>query len=266
VLYAVLLFAHSWLRWIVLGGVLVLAVRALRARAADAPWSSRDDRAWSAIVGLAGLQMIAGLVLLLWASPIARAAWSAGIRAMLDEPVLLVFGVVHPLGMFTAVAALHGGWGRIRKLTRDAATARMRHAIALRSVVVFVAIAAATIPWPGLPWGRPLVRTHVTATTSSTTHARHVPAAYARCTSCHGESGRGDGPAAAGLVPRPRSFADAAWQAKATDAAIGNVIRRGGAAVGRSPLMPPHADLDDDEVRSLVAFIRACAAKSPEMP
>ena len=36
----------------------------------------------------------------------------------------------------------------------------------------------------------------------------------ARCSTCHGIAGLGNGAAAAGLNPKPRSFADPAWQAR----------------------------------------------------
>ncbi|MDP3274675.1 MAG: hypothetical protein Q8Q09_05725 [Deltaproteobacteria bacterium] len=64
-----------------------------------------------------------------------------------------------------------------------------------------------------------------------------------RCASCHGSEGRGDGVAAAGLQPRPRNFADPAWHDRANDAYLRRVIVEGGAAVGRSALMPPAPDL-----------------------
>jgi cytochrome c5 len=63
------------------------------------------------------------------------------------------------------------------------------------------------------------------------------------CSTCHGSSGLGDGPGAAAINPKPRSFADAAWQASVSDEHIGKVIVFGGAAVGKSPFMPAQPDL-----------------------
>jgi len=58
------------------------------------------------------------------------------------------------------------------------------------------------------------------------------------CASCHGVSGSGDGPAAVSLDPRPAAFADPEfWQTRTRESVI-DVITRGGAAVGKSPLMP----------------------------
>lgn len=78
-----------------------------------------------------------------------------------------------------------------------------------------------------------------------------------RCTPCHGPAGAGDGPASAGLTPRPRNFQDKAWQTAVSDEHIERIISYGGAAVGRSPAMPPNPDLSDKpEVRALREYIR----------
>ena len=79
-----------------------------------------------------------------------------------------------------------------------------------------------------------------------------------RCIPCHGENGRGDGPAGKALKPPPRNFTDKTWQAKVTDAHIEDVILHGGASVGLSPVMPPHADLEHkrDLLKAMRKLIR----------
>ncbi len=80
----------------------------------------------------------------------------------------------------------------------------------------------------------------------------------ARCATCHGPKGGGDGPAAVAFQVKPRSFEDKGWQAKTTDAAIKQVILKGGAEVGLNPAMPPAPDLANDErLNELVALIRS---------
>lgn len=80
----------------------------------------------------------------------------------------------------------------------------------------------------------------------------------ARCASCHGDDGRGDGPAAGGLDPKPRDFTSAQWQAEVTDEQIERVIAYGGAALGKSAAMPSHPDLDANKLtlNALRAYIR----------
>ena len=75
-----------------------------------------------------------------------------------------------------------------------------------------------------------------------------------RCSVCHGKTGRGDGPAAAGLAPSPRNYHDQAWQAGVTDDQIEKAIVYGGAAVGRSPAMVANPDLGGKP--ELVAALR----------
>ncbi|MBK8975667.1 MAG: cytochrome c [Planctomycetes bacterium] len=79
------------------------------------------------------------------------------------------------------------------------------------------------------------------------------------CSTCHGNNGHGDGPASAGLEPKPRSFADRQWQASVDDAHIRTVITLGGAAVGKSPNMPPQPQLKSRPgvVQGLAEIIRA---------
>ena len=64
-----------------------------------------------------------------------------------------------------------------------------------------------------------------------------------RCATCHGPTGEGNGPASQGLTPKPRNFHDADWQKSVNDAHIDKIIEYGGAAVGKSPAMPPNPDL-----------------------
>ena len=79
-----------------------------------------------------------------------------------------------------------------------------------------------------------------------------------RCATCHGATGTGDGAAAAALNPKPRNYHDGAWQKSVTDEQIEKTIVQGGAAVGKSPLMPPNPDLADKP--KTVAGLRAIAA------
>ena len=79
------------------------------------------------------------------------------------------------------------------------------------------------------------------------------------CASCHGGDGTGNGPAAAALNPKPRNYTDAAWQAAITDDLIAQTIVKGGAAMGKSPLMPAHPQFESkpEVVAELVKKIRA---------
>lgn len=83
------------------------------------------------------------------------------------------------------------------------------------------------------------------------------------CSTCHGSSGHGDGPGAAAINPKPRSFADVAWQDSVTDEHIQKVIVFGGAAVGKSPFMPAQPDLkgQKDVLDALTRIVRGFRGK-----
>ena len=82
-----------------------------------------------------------------------------------------------------------------------------------------------------------------------------------RCTTCHGASGAGDGPASAGLVPKPRNFTSPEWQKAVTDDHLEQIIQYGGAAVGLSPAMPANPDLTSKPAvgAALVQYVRGLA-------
>jgi high-affinity iron transporter len=73
----------------------------------------------------------------------------------------------------------------------------------------------------------------------------------ATCAACHGPEGRGNGPAAVALNPRPTDFTNAAQRQTTTDEAVSDVIehgRRGMPAFGRT--------LTSTQIDSLVAHLK----------
>ncbi|MCP5058680.1 MAG: cytochrome c [bacterium] len=83
------------------------------------------------------------------------------------------------------------------------------------------------------------------------------------CTTCHGTTGKGDGPAGAALTPPPRDFSIGEFKYDADkngtageDADLTLVIKNGAAAYGGNPVMAPWGHLDDAALANLVAFIR----------
>ena len=79
------------------------------------------------------------------------------------------------------------------------------------------------------------------------------------CVTCHGNKGKGDGPAGRNLKLPPRSFGDSSWQDGITDAQIKEIIVKGGAAVNKSKDMPPNPELagNDKDLNSLVEKVRS---------
>jgi mono/diheme cytochrome c family protein len=77
------------------------------------------------------------------------------------------------------------------------------------------------------------------------------------CASCHGPKGAGDGPIAASMNPRPANHGDHVYMATLSDGHLYTVISKGGAAVGKSPMMAPWGGVINEQgIRDLIAFIR----------
>ncbi len=78
------------------------------------------------------------------------------------------------------------------------------------------------------------------------------------CASCHGVSGKGDGPAATALSPKPRDLTDKKYMSGLKDDYIKKLVKEGGQAVGKSPLMPPMGSaLKDDDLENVIAYVRS---------
>jgi len=84
------------------------------------------------------------------------------------------------------------------------------------------------------------------------------------CASCHGTSGKGDGPVGIALPePKPRDFTVAAFKfdtdkdgKPGTDADLFNVVKNGAAAYGGNPMMAPWAQLPDADITDIIVYVR----------
>jgi len=82
------------------------------------------------------------------------------------------------------------------------------------------------------------------------------------CSMCHGAGGKGDGPSAQGLEPKPADFTNCKAMAKDSDDVLFKIIKGGGQSAGRSTVMPAWGDsLSDQQIGALVKFIRGLCKK-----
>jgi len=81
------------------------------------------------------------------------------------------------------------------------------------------------------------------------------------CVACHGETGHGDGIAAAALNPKPRNLSEKAYMDTLSDAHIFKVIKEGGAAVGKSMFMTAWGPVlkTDEAIHDVAAYVRTLA-------
>ncbi len=79
------------------------------------------------------------------------------------------------------------------------------------------------------------------------------------CSGCHGEAGKGDGAMGAALNPKPKDLSDKAYNGSLKNDYLIKLIKGGGQAVGKSPMMPNVGSLKDGEVADVIAYIRSLA-------
>jgi mono/diheme cytochrome c family protein len=114
-----------------------------------------------------------------------------------------------------------------------------------------------------------LLAVFVTLSLTNTSHAGAVPRAdsvqkssanelYSKyCASCHGESGKGNGPKAASFRLHLHSFADCERMEMRSDAVLYLIIKDGSAGIELPPGMPAFdGQLTESQIVSLIGYIR----------
>ena len=249
-LHAIVLFLHSYQRWLVVGLAIAVAVRALGNSKSARPWSTSEDGLHAAFVWSMRIQFILGALLYLLLSPITDAFFE-NVRGGLKLTELRFFGLEHVVMMLAAVAITDAGRARSKRIA-DPRSRRRR--VGLTSGIPLLLMLAA-VPWPFMPAKRPLFRSPPASAQVRTQLPACPPTYQSRCVACHGGDGRGDGVLASGLKPAPRDFTSSAWRGTRTPVELRRVIREGGPALGLSPLMPANTDLSDAELDALVSCV-----------
>ena len=122
--------------------------------------------------------------------------------------------------------------------------------------------------WSWMPLAAAVAMILAPASISTTARAAEVDLKAAAsnysdsCVDCHGESGTGDGKKAAELKSKPADYTNCAVMTKLSDDYLFNVIKNGGASVGKGKEMADFGKAyDDDEIRGLVAYVRTFCKK-----
>ncbi len=86
-----------------------------------------------------------------------------------------------------------------------------------------------------------------------------------KCSRCHGDEGRGDGPVFVKKGERISDWTQHIALADVDDAYLAEIIVKGGKALGKSPKMMKYGrKLNEEQVGALVTFIRALAPAEAE--
>jgi len=152
-MYDLVLLVHSWLRWLVLLAAVAAVIRAIGGVNTRRPWTPLDNRGGLWLTAVLDLQMVLGLVLYGFLSPVTRSGF-IDMAAAMKVPEVRFFLADHPVGMIVAIALAHVGRVRIRK----AGDSESRHKRALVFFGLALVIMLLSIPWPFLSAPRPLFR------------------------------------------------------------------------------------------------------------
>ncbi len=149
-MYSIVLLIHSWFRWVTLLAAIGAVVNAYR------PLADRElpGRLWDRFyMTTLDIQVFLGLWLYLGLSPFTVDSLNNMSQTM-KTPALRFFAIEHIFGMLVAMALVRAG--RIMaNSARTPESARKRRLIMFTLGLVAM---LATIPWPGLVYGRPLFR------------------------------------------------------------------------------------------------------------
>jgi hypothetical protein len=152
-MYTAVLALHSWLRWVVLLLGVLAVVRGIAGASGRRGWTPADERVGLFFTIALDVQLLIGLLLYFVFSPITRAALG-DFGAAMGSSGLRFWAVEHVFGMLVGLILAHRGRSRSRKLTDPVA----RHRVAAIFFALALVAIAASIPWPGMPNGRPLWR------------------------------------------------------------------------------------------------------------
>lgn len=144
-MYTGFLHLHDTLRWLLLLSLVTTLVKYLIGWLGNQPWKKTDNLMGIIFTSLMDLQLLVGLVLYFFLSPITKFAFSDFGAAMKDTE-LRFYAVEHFLMMLIAVILVHIGRAKSKKAATDAGKfkiATLFYGFAL--VVMLVAI-----PWSRL--------------------------------------------------------------------------------------------------------------------
>jgi hypothetical protein len=153
-LYSIVLTLHSFVRWVLVIVAVVAVVRAFAGWLGKKEWTALDSRLGVLLSSSADLQMLLGLILYIFLSPLTQAAFKNFGGAM-SVPVLRYWGVEHIVMLFAAVVLIHIGQMMAK---------RAEPALKYKWAAIFLGLALlamlVAIPWPFLAVGsgRPWIR------------------------------------------------------------------------------------------------------------
>ncbi len=144
-MYEILLSTHSYLRWIITILAVLVIVKAVLGLMNKTEFTNSDSKFGLFFMISCDIQLLIGLLLYCWASPITTSAFADFGAAMKDKE-LRFWAVEHITGMLIAWILVHIGKAKSKKGTDIA-----KHKSALIYYGLAVILIIASIPWTTRP-------------------------------------------------------------------------------------------------------------------
>ncbi len=143
-MYTGFLHLHDALRWLLLVSLIVTVLKYLAGWLGRKPWTKADNVLGIVFTSLMDLQLLTGLVLYFFLSPLTKIAFS-DFGAAMKNADLRFYAVEHLVMMLVAVVLVHIGRAKSKKAKTDVAKFKTASIFYLIALVVIVA---------AIPWGR----------------------------------------------------------------------------------------------------------------
>ena len=144
-MYTGFLHLHDTMRWLVLLSLLTTTVKYLAGWLGNQPWRKADNILGLVFTSLMDLQLLTGLILYFFLSPVTKLAMS-DFGAAMKDPGLRFYAVEHFAMMLIAVVLVHIGRAKSKKAKTDKGKFR----IATIFFMLALAILLSAIPWSRL--------------------------------------------------------------------------------------------------------------------
>jgi hypothetical protein len=143
-MYSVILVLHNTLRWLLLLSMAVTLIKYLAGWLGKQPWKRIDNFLGIVFTSLMDLQLLIGLSLYFFLSPVTKIAMSDFGSAMKDDS-LRFYAVEHITMMLIAVVLVHIGRAKSKKGKTDVDKFRIATIFFIAALVLIIA---------GIPWTR----------------------------------------------------------------------------------------------------------------
>lgn len=143
-MYTGFLHLHDGLRWLLLLVFLITIIKYVAGWLSDHAWKKLDNTLGIVLTALMDIQLLTGLVLYFFLSPVTKIAFSDFGGAM-KNPDLRFYAVEHLTMMLIAIILVHVGRAKSKKAVFDRSKFKLGAIFFLIALVVLLA---------GIPWNR----------------------------------------------------------------------------------------------------------------